>query len=87
MKKILTAFLFSVMFVGCPNESARPAVSFREILIPDENIATLNSRTIVRAYTSGNGWNTVLELDDGRTIIVRGYKGHNFYEQQRIELH
>lgn len=46
----------------------------------DDAISSLDSATIVQARRVGS--ETILTLADGRTIVVRGYKGHHFYERR-----
>jgi hypothetical protein len=46
----------------------------------DGSIGSLASQVITAAERQGS--ETVLYLGDGRTIVVRGYKGHHFYERR-----
>lgn len=69
-----------VLLCGCPASEVGPQVVDTVI---DDTISSLNSQTIVRAYRDGS--NTHLELSDGRHIIVRGYKGHHFYERSVLD--
>ncbi len=46
----------------------------------DATISSLDSATIVQARRVGS--ETILTLADGRMIVIRGYKGHHFYERR-----
>ena len=63
--------------VGALNVEVRRTSADYEI---DATISSLDSATIVQARQVGS--ETILTLADGRTIVVRGYKGHHFYERR-----
>lgn len=69
--------IYTAAVVGAGRADAKRTARDESI---DAAVGTLNSATIARAMRVGG--ETHLLLTDGRLIVVRGYKGHHFYERK-----